>query len=364
MKRKAAQEVAGSPLTDEVKSSTRSRAARRKAGKAAAKLAAAAEAPAESPKKKRRKDTEAAEQGEANAAPEAGAAAAAGDVEKRRRKDAAKETIADSTTPEPALSKAAKKKRRKDAAKATKEDSASAATAEPVASKEAYSTVAGEEGYEAHLAAVAKVAAANPAVQESLTVFLGGFPFETPKSQLYLDFGGGGKIMKLVIPRDADGSRQGVAFITYKTKADVDAVCKLDRTEYGGRILKINRVAPKDVIDGKGKGKGDKPKASFDHEVSVRGLPWTTTSQQLRNHFETCGEVVNLKLLYNQEGKVRGTAFIAFKGKDALKKAIELNNTEFGGRTIYVCRAGDFGSKGKDGKAKGKSKGKHGGNGS
>ena len=51
---------------------------------------------------------------------------------------------------------------------------------------------------------------------------------------------------------------------------------------------------------------------------------------------------------------LQGSAFVAFKSPEGLKNALERNETEYGGRTIYVCRAGDCGSKGK---GKGKDKG-------
>lgn len=205
--------------------------------------------------------------------------------------------------------KNARKKARKAAAKlANKEDSKpEAANLEAAAAKEEPK--------------------ANPAKEESLAVFVGGFPFHTSEATLQKDFAECGEITKILIPKDAEGKRRGIAFITFKTKAGVEAACKFDRTDYGGRILMVNKVGPPKKGKGdKGKGKGEKGKGgstvSFDHEVCVRGLPWSTTSEQLKKHFEECGEVENFKLLYNEEGKVRGSAFIAFKNEEGLKKAL------------------------------------------
>merc|ERR1712187_1046605 len=119
----------------------------------------------------------------------------------------------------------------------------------------------------------------------------------------------------------------------------------------GGRLVMVNRVgAPT-----KGKGKGQtQAQTSFDHEVSVRGLPFSITAEELRKDFAECGEIVNFKLLYNEEGKVRGTAFIAYKTATGFRNALAYNETEYGGRTIFVCRSGDFGAKSKAGKSKGK----------
>lgn len=176
-----------------------------------------------------------------------------------------------------------------------------------------------------------------------------------------------GPITKFVVPKDAEGKRKGIAFITFKTKEAVDAACKFDRSDYGGRVLMVNRVGPIKK-KGKGEGKGDKgkgkgengkggSKVTNDFEVAVRGLPFSTTPEQLRKDFGECGEVVNFKLLYNEEGKVRGSAFIAYKDAEGMRKAMKFNETDYGGRTIYVDKAGNFVSQNK-GKGKGKDKGK------
>merc|ERR1719277_1650832 len=68
----------------------------------------------------------------------------------------------------------------------------------------------------------------------------------------------------------------------------------------------------------------------------------------------------------NDEGRPKGIAFIQFKDKAACDEAIKFDNTDYGGRTIFVRMAGDRPDKGegkgkdggKDGKGKGKDKGK------
>merc|ERR1712227_596992 len=64
----------------------------------------------------------------------------------------------------------------------------------------------------------------------------------------------------------------------------------------------------------------------------------------------------------NEEGKLKGIAFMKFATKEGMEAALKFDETEYGGRTIGVSKAGE-GGKGKDGKGKGKdgkSKGKDG----
>merc|ERR1712066_332775 len=106
-----------------------------------------------------------------------------------------------------------------------------------------------------------------------------------------------------------------------------------------------------------------------ENTVFVRGLPYGTTEEVLKKDFAECGEIVTLRMPLNDEGQCRGIAFIKYSNKDGCDKAIEFNETDYGGRTIYVSMAGEGGEggkgkskdgKGKDGKGKDKGKGKKG----
>merc|ERR1712176_600725 len=73
-----------------------------------------------------------------------------------------------------------------------------------------------------------------------------------------------------------------------------------------------------------------------------------------------CGEIERLNLPLNDEGKPKGISFIKYKAQEGVDAALKFDNTDYGGRTIFVSKAGE-GGKGKDGKGKGKDgKGKDG----
>merc|ERR1712087_598635 len=66
--------------------------------------------------------------------------------------------------------------------------------------------------------------------------------------------------------------------------------------------------------------------------------------------------IEKLTLPLNDEGNPKGISFIKDKTQEGLEAALKFDNTDYGGRTIFVSKAGD-GGKGKDGKGgKGKSK--------
>ena len=109
----------------------------------------------------------------------------------------------------------------------------------------------------------------------------------------------------------------------------------------------------------KGKGKKGKDGGGNENTVFVRGLPFATTEEALNKDFGECGEILSCRMPLNDEGSCKGIAFIKFTDKEAMDKAIEFNETDYGGRTIFCVPAGDKPEgkgKGKDGKDKGKGK--------
>merc|ERR1712048_932456 len=98
-----------------------------------------------------------------------------------------------------------------------------------------------------------------------------------------------------------------------------------------------------------------------ENTVFIRGLPWSVTEEALRKDFAECGEIEKLTFPLNEEGKPKGISFIKYKAQEGVDAALKFDNTDYGGRSINVCKAGEGKGKGKDGKGKdGKSKGKDG----
>jgi len=87
----------------------------------------------------------------------------------------------------------------------------------------------------------------------------------------------------------------------------------------------------------------------------IRGLPWAADEEKLQRDFSECGEIDKIKLPKNEEGKSRGMAFVKFLTQEGVDAAMKFDNTDYGGRTIYVTKAGEnTQGAGKDGKGKGK----------
>ena len=70
-------------------------------------------------------------------------------------------------------------------------------------------------------------------------------------------------------------------------------------------------------------------------EVFFCGASYDAGEDDLRNHFKDCGEIVQVKILM-RDGKTSGRGFVKFSEESAQKKALDLNESEFMGRSIRV----------------------------
>ncbi|OAD04958.1 hypothetical protein MUCCIDRAFT_122285, partial [Mucor lusitanicus CBS 277.49] len=74
--------------------------------------------------------------------------------------------------------------------------------------------------------------------------------------------------------------------------------------------------------------------------VWVGQLSYEATSDDVREHFKSCGEITDVRLrLDPQTGRSRGFAHIDFTEEAGKTAAMELDGTEFMGRTIKVDNA-------------------------
>lgn len=76
-------------------------------------------------------------------------------------------------------------------------------------------------------------------------------------------------------------------------------------------------------------------------KLFVGNLPYTMTSDDLRQAFSKVGDVVDANIVSDKmTGRSRGFGFVEMKSEGDSKKAIDqLNGTEVEGRKIFVSEA-------------------------
>lgn len=76
-------------------------------------------------------------------------------------------------------------------------------------------------------------------------------------------------------------------------------------------------------------------------KLFVGGLPYSTTSDELKNHFSASGNVVSAQIITDKfSGRSKGFGFVEMSSDDESDKAIEMfNGADFGGRKLAVNEA-------------------------
>lgn len=207
---------------------------------------------------------------------------------------------------------------------------------------------------------------------ESLTLFVGGLPWSVDEDTLRNDFAECGELADCHLVLDKQtGKSRGLAFVTFKTEAGVQAALAYHGTDYWGRRLDVRRAETRGRGNGeeqgkhgKGKGKGKVGDGNPEFEVFIKGLPLDATEDALRKIFADCGEVVTLNMPTRDSGLVKGFAWITFSSDEGLKSAVAKHGHALGNSTLTIEKSGghviDHGGKAKTkgkGKAKGKGKG-------
>lgn len=72
------------------------------------------------------------------------------------------------------------------------------------------------------------------------------------------------------------------------------------------------------------------------YEVYFGDVSFNAVEDDIRQYFQNCGQILQVKLLTREDGKSRGRGFIKFSDEKAMKNALKLNGTELMGRRIVV----------------------------
>jgi len=86
-------------------------------------------------------------------------------------------------------------------------------------------------------------------------------------------------------------------------------------------------------------GKRELQRAPASHRVYVGNLPWSTSWQDLKDHFRQAGEPLYTTVFTDESGRSKGCGIVEFGTKEEAQKAIQtLNDSTIGdtGRMIFV----------------------------
>ena len=86
----------------------------------------------------------------------------------------------------------------------------------------------------------------------------------------------------------------------------------------------------------------DEPIKSVKKSVFVGNVPYDVREEDLRRHFDDCGDVVGVRVVRNKDAHLgKGFAFVAFADRASVTAALLKNDSDFQGRRLRVTKCLD-----------------------
>jgi len=155
-----------------------------------------------------------------------------------------------------------------------------------------------------------------------------------------------------ILKRD-DGKSKGIGFVGFENAKDAESLIDAqDELELDGRKIQVNYANDrKERNDRGGRDGGDRDRGdrggdrdrsrtrddSGKFTAFVGNLGFRTSESQIKDFFRDCGNVLEVRVGKNEEGKSKGFAHVDFETKDALNEAIRtLNGKDLDGREVKL----------------------------
>jgi len=104
-----------------------------------------------------------------------------------------------------------------------------------------------------------------------------------------------------------------------------------------GRTLKVNFSGERPAGEKSyGASRGGAGGSSESNTVFVGNLGFRTTENGIREFFYDCGEIKDVRISLDEEGRSRGFAYVEFETSQAAKTALEYNGADLDGRYLRI----------------------------
>jgi len=180
--------------------------------------------------------------------------------------------------------------------------------------------------------------------QVSNRVYVGNLPWQTSWQDLKDHMRTIGNVVYADIFQDENGRSKGCGIVEYSNREDaLRAIKTLNDTKIGDteRLIFVREdrentnffpIRPEFRPH-----RGPPSVRSFGRQVFVGNLPYSTSWQELKDHFRQCGRIIRADTLIGPDGRPKGQGTVLFETRIEAQKAINtLSNTEFQGRIIIV----------------------------
>lgn len=167
--------------------------------------------------------------------------------------------------------------------------------------------------------------------EEKKELFVSNLPFSMDQDNIHSHFEKYGEISNIKVLTRPDGKPKGIAFILFENHKDAKKALAENGTVVDGRDLKVSFSGGKPAggdqggFNRGGPRNGGGSSGASGTTLFCGNLSFKSSEQSLRRHFQSCGEVLEVRIAKDEEGKSRGFAHIEFASPDDAQKALSLN---------------------------------------
>lgn len=172
----------------------------------------------------------------------------------------------------------------------------------------------------------------NNSHDQNRKIFLGGLSYYTLDDTLRDYCGRFGRFTDCLVMRNPEGKSRGFGFVTYEDEQSVEQFMQARPHTIDNRQIDPKRAMPREDQN------------STEAHLSVKklfvaGLKDGIDETALREYFTRFGNVTEVSIMKDRDGKHRGFAFVQFDDYDAVDKAILAKPHLINGRQVDIKKA-------------------------
>ncbi|XP_022861368.1 heterogeneous nuclear ribonucleoprotein A3 homolog 1-like isoform X3 [Olea europaea var. sylvestris] len=179
----------------------------------------------------------------------------------------------------------------------------------------------------------------------SKTLFIGNLCFSIERTDVEEFFKDAGEIVDIRFAMNEDDTFRGFGHIEFATveAAEKQALLELNGKHLLGRRVRLDYNREKGSYtphSSTGTSSSQTGWKAQEQTIFIRGFDKRNCEDKIRSalgdHFVSCGEITKISIPRDQDGGVKGIAYIDFKDANAFNNALELNGSELGEATLTV----------------------------
>jgi len=173
-------------------------------------------------------------------------------------------------------------------------------------------------------------------------IFIKNLSYSTTEESLKNFFSQFGEVEMTKIVYDKEKKRsKGVGFCKFKLSSSATKVLNSGQLELDGRPIAIKYSNEKFEVKNNNDNqfKKDNNFSGEKFSIFVGNLSFKSNEDGLKNFFDDCGKIIDIRISKNENGKSRGFAHVDFENEESLENAINKSGYKLDGRELRIERS-------------------------